>query len=176
MSLSTYVAAAAVVSVLALPIATNPAAAAIPWCGTESLSASTGPPMSPGEQEYIHFNLLLTNVSQQTCTMQGYPGVDLVGPYDPMMGGPTVSLVRTGGDVQPVVLAPGASASSLVGFMPKTSDLGLEPAWPPSTMVVTPPDATTQLVIPWLPGGFTVLLIGDGTQPAATIGPLSLYA
>ena len=77
---------------------------------------------------------------------------------------------------QPVVLVPGATASSRLGFQPKTTDIGLAPAWPPTTIVVTPPDSTTQLQTPWPSGGFTVLLINNGTQPVVTIDPLQPYA
>jgi Protein of unknown function (DUF4232) len=66
----------------------------MPWCGADSLTLSTSPPISPGQQPYVHFYVILTNVSQQTCTLQGYPGVDLVGPDDPTLG-PTYSLPRT---------------------------------------------------------------------------------
>jgi len=139
------------------------------------LSISTAPPIPPGaEDQFVYFDLFLTNVSEQTCTMQGYPGVDFLGPDDPMLGGPVIHLARTGGDVQPVVLAPGGSATSLLGFQIKTSDVGPQPAWPPTTIVVTPPDSTTQLQIPWPSDGYTIQQIGDGTTNAATVGPLSL--
>jgi hypothetical protein len=164
-----------IAAVLALPAATNTTAAAVPWCGADSLSLGTSPPISPGQQAYLHFYVILTNVSQQTCTLRGYPGVDLVGPDDPTLG-PTYSLPREGGDVQAVVLAPGASAASLLAFLPKLGPDGVEPAWPPTTIVVTPPDSTTQLHTPWIPDGFTVLRQGDGTHPGGHIGPLQPYA
>jgi hypothetical protein len=172
MRLSSCAAAMAIAAVLPLPAATNTTAVAMPWCGADSLSLSTRGPISPGQQPYIHLELIFTNVSQQTCTFQGYPGVDLVGPDDPTFG-PTYSLPRKSGDVRPVVLAPGASARSNLGFLPKMGpDGSWEPAWPPTTIVVTPPDSTTQLQTPWIPGGLTVLRQGDGTQPGANIGPL----
>jgi hypothetical protein len=92
-------AAMAIAAVLALPAATNTTAAAMPWCGADSLSLRTSPPISPGQQVYLHFYVILTNVSRQPCTLQGYPGVDLVGPDDPMLG-PTYSLPRESGDVR----------------------------------------------------------------------------
>jgi hypothetical protein len=72
--------------------------------------------------------------------LQGYPGVDLVGP-----DGPTYSLPRQSGDPQPLALAPGASASSRLTFSPTPN------GWVPRTIVVTPPDATTQLETPGFP-------------------------
>ena len=162
----------AIASVLALPANT---AAATPWCGADALNLTASPPISPGQQVYLHFYVILTNVSQQSCTLQGYPGVDLVGPDEPPSG-PTYSLPRESGDVRPVALAPGASAASLVAFLPKIGPDGLEPAWPPTTIVVTPPDSTTQLQTPWVPGGLTVLRQGDGTHAGGHVGPLQPYA
>ena len=188
MRLSTCVVSTAIAALLALPVATNTTAAAMPWCGADSLSLSTTPPIypTPDPYPYIYFSVLLTNVSEQTCTLHGYPGVDLVGPGGQIPGVPPdpanppfdgiVSASRTGGDMQPVPLVPGATASSRVGFMPKTTATGLAPAWPPTTIVVTPPDSTTQLQTPWPSGGFTVLLIGDGTMPFVTVDPLQTYA
>jgi len=185
MRLSTRVVSTAIAALLAVPVASNTAAAA-PWCGTDSLSLSTTAPLypTPDPYPYIYFSVLLTNTSGQTCTLQGYPGVDVVGPGGQYPGVPpdpanppfsgVVSASRTGGDVQPVVLAPGATASSRLGFMPKTDGTGgLLPAWQPTTIVATPPDSTTQLQTPWPSGGFSVLLIGDGTLPFVTIAPLA---
>ncbi|NTY62674.1 DUF4232 domain-containing protein [Mycolicibacterium sphagni] len=188
MRLSTYVFATTVAALLAVPAMTNPVATATPWCGADSLSLSSTAPIYPTQNPYpyIYFSVLLTNTSDQTCTLQGYPGLDLVGaggqypgvppdPANPPFSG-IVHASRTGSDGQPVVLVPGATASSRVGFMPKTTDTGLDSAWPPTTIVVTPPDTTTQLQTPWPSGGFTVLLIGDGTKPFVTIDPLQRYA
>jgi uncharacterized protein DUF4232 len=175
MRLSTGAAVMAIAALLSLPAATNTTATAVPWCGAESLNLTASPPISPGQQVYLHFYVILTNASRRTCTLRGYPGVDLVGPDDPTLG-PTYSLPRESGDVQPVVLAPGASAASLLAFLPKIGPDGSEPAWPPTTIVVTPPDSTTQLQTPWIPGGFTVLRQGDGTHPGGHIGPLQPYA
>ncbi|GLE54524.1 DUF4232 domain-containing protein [Mycobacterium montefiorense] len=175
MKLATSAAALALVSAFAVPAAANTTAAATPWCGADSLNLAASPPISPGQQIYLHFYVILTNVSQQTCTLQGYPGVDLVGPDDPTLG-PTYSLPRQSGDVQAVVLAPGASAASLVAFLPKIGPGGWEPAWPPTTIVVTPPDSTTALQTPWIADGLTVLRQGDGTHPGGRVGPLQPYA
>jgi Protein of unknown function (DUF4232) len=156
----------AVASVLVIPAAPNTTAAAAPSCGTDSLSLSTGPYGSPGDSSQMHFAVILTNISQQSCTLQGYPGVDLVGPADP--NGPTYSLPRRSGNPQPLTLAPGASASSRLTFLP-TAD-----GWVPATIVVTPPDATTQLETPWIPGGIAVLRQDSATHPGTYIGPLEL--
>ncbi len=157
----------AVASALVMPAAVNATAAAAPLCGTDSLSLSTGPYGAPGDSAQMHFTLILTNVSQESCTLRGYPGVDLVGPAYPA-DGPTYTLPRRSGNPQPLTLAPGASASSRLTFLP-TPD-----GWVPRTIVVTPPDATTQLETPWIPGGIAVLRQDGATHPGTYIGPLEL--
>jgi hypothetical protein len=156
-----------IASVLALPAALTTTAAAAPWCAADSLSLSTGPYGSPGDSAQMHFDVILTNISSGSCTLQGYPGVDLVGPDDPVFG-PTYSLPRASGDPQPVTLAPAASASSRLTFLP-TAD-----GWVPQTIVVTAPDATTQLQTPWIPGGISVARQDAATHPGTYIGPLQL--
>lgn len=158
-----WAAGAAVASALVMPAALNTTAAAAPRCGSDSLSLSTGPYGAPGDNTQIHFAVILTNISAQSCTLQGYPGVDLVGP-----DGPTYSLPRQIGDPRPLTLAPRASASSRLTFLP-TPD-----GWVPRTIVVTPPDATTQLETPWIPGGIAVLRQDGATHPGTYIGPLQL--
>ena len=167
---SAWAASAAVATLLAAPAAVNATATAQPWCGIDSLSASTGPYGSPGDLAQMHFDLILTNVSAQACSLQGYPGVDLVGPDDPMWG-PTYSLPRESGDPRPVTLAPGTSASSRLTFLPVADTDG----WVPDTIVVTPPDATTQLETPWIPGRITVMRQDGATHPGTYIGALHPY-
>jgi hypothetical protein len=161
--LSSWARGVAVATALVMPAALNTTAAAAPARGTDSLSLSTGPYGAPGGSSQMHFDLILTNISPRSCTLQGYPGVDLVGP-----DGPTYSLPRQSGDPQPLTLAPGASASSRLTFLPTPN------GWVPSTIVVTPPDATTQLQTPWIPGGIAVLRQDGATHPGTYIGPLEL--
>ncbi len=153
----------AVASALVMPAALNTTASAAPRCGTDSLSLSTGPYGAPGDDTQMHFAVILTNISPRSCTLQGYPGVDLVGP-----DGPTYSLPRQGGAPQPLTLAPGGSASSRLTFLP-THD-----GWVPGTIVVTPPDATTRLQAPWIPGGIAVLRQDGATHPGTYLGQLQL--
>lgn len=73
----------AAASALIFPAAASTTAAALPWCAIDSMSLSTGAPGSPGSFDQIHFAVVLTNISSQSCALQGYPGVDLLGPDDP---------------------------------------------------------------------------------------------
>jgi len=157
----------ATVSALALAAAALPVASAESWCGTDSLALTRG---ALTTTEYVgqdELEVILTNISPQSCTLQGYPGVDLVGPDVPMWG-PVFSLTRQSGDPQPFTLEPGASATSILTIGAPSLP---EDFWYPATLVVTPPDATTQLQMPWIP--YTPVLRQDGaTSPATYIGPL----
>ena len=98
--------AVAAVSAFAIAAAANTTSSAEPWCGTDSLSLSTGALETTEVQSQDRLELILTNSSQQSCTLQGYPGVDLVGPDNPMLG-PVFSVPRADGPSQPFTLAPG---------------------------------------------------------------------
>ena len=142
-------------------------ASAAPWCTTDYLVLSTG---ALTTTEYVgqdELELVLTNITQQACSLQGYPGVDLVGPDVPTWG-PVFSLQRQSGDPQPFTLEPGASATSILTIGAPSLP---EDFWYPTTLVVTPPDDTSQLQTPWIP--YTPVLRQDGaTSPATYIGPL----
>jgi len=160
----------AALAALAVSAALNsPAAAAAPWCAVDSLTLNTVGPISGGEEPQVSFEVVLTNTAPEACTLQGYPGVDLVGPDNPTWG-PTFSLPRQDGDPQPVTLAPGASAGSLVRFLPEQGG-----GWVPDTIVVTPPDSTTQLEVPWITGGIAVFRQDGATHPGSYIAPLEPY-
>jgi Protein of unknown function (DUF4232) len=163
--LSVWAATLAVASALVMPAAVNATAAAAPMCAADSLSLSTGPYGAPGDSAQMHFAVILTNISSQSCTLRGYPGVDLVGSAD-QQNGPTYSLPRQSGAPQPLTIAPGASASSRLTFLPTPN------GWVPRTIVVTPPDTTAQLETPWIPGGIAVLRQDGATHPGTYIGPL----
>ena len=167
---SVWAASIATATCFGIPAAMSTTAAAQPWCGTESLSLSTG---ALTTTEYVgqdQLELVLTNISQQSCTLQGYPGVDLVGPDVPTWG-PVFSLRRQSGDPQPFTLEPGASATSILTIGEPSLP---EDFWMPTTIVVTPPDATTQLEVPWIGGDVAVQRQDGATRPATYIGPLQL--
>ena len=44
--------------------------------------------------------------------------------------------------------------------------------WVPDTIVLTPPDTTTRLEVPWIPGGVGVARQDAATHPGTYIGPL----
>jgi Protein of unknown function (DUF4232) len=163
-----WVASMVIAAVLIIPAAASTTAAATPSCATDSISLSTGAPGSPGSFHQIHFALILTNISSQSCALQGYPGVDLFGPDDPMWG-PDYRLPQQVGDPHLLTLAPGASASSRLTFLPDPPS-----GWVPRTIAVTLPNTPGQLETPWIPGGIAVSRQDGATHPGTYIGPLQL--
>ncbi len=158
------VAGAAAVALAAVTIPAATSAAAPAPCAAEVLDLSTRerPSDSPGQGR---LEVVLTNTSAQSCAVQGFPGVDLAGPDDPTFG-PTYRLPRQAAEPAPLTVEPGAAVSSLLTYL---SD-GPE-GWVPVTLVVTPPDTTTQLQAPW-PAGVSVQRQDAATHPGTYIGPL----
>ncbi|WP_227999003.1 DUF4232 domain-containing protein [Nocardia australiensis] len=136
-----------------------------PICSAEMLNATTqqdGPPSSNGQNM---LRIVLTNTSPQTCLVQGHPGVDLTGPDHPTFG-PTYSLPRQEAGFAPVTVAPGAAVSSELTYLADGPQ-----GWTPTMIVVTPPDTTTQLQVPWPQAG-SVSRQDAATHPGTYIGPL----
>ncbi|MGW1740058.1 DUF4232 domain-containing protein [Nocardia sp. NPDC001965] len=151
-------------SLAAVTVPAATASAAPGLCTAETLSMSTRdrPSDSPGQSR---LEVVLTNTSAQGCAVQGFPGVDLVGPDDPTFG-PTYELPRRDMNFAPVTVAPGSAVSSLLTYLPGDPD-----GWVPATIVLTPPDTTTQLRVPW-PAGVSVQRQDAATHPGTFIGPL----
>jgi hypothetical protein len=153
-------AAAAVI----IPVFASPTAAASPSCTTDSVSLSTSAPASPGDATQIHFDLVVTNTSTQSCELLGYPGVDLIGPDDPMWG-PDYQLPQQAGDPAPVTLPPGASATSRLTFLADPD------GWVPTTIAVTLPNSAGQMQTPWIAGGVPLARQDGASHPGSYIGP-----
>ncbi|GGK89789.1 DUF4232 domain-containing protein [Nocardia jinanensis] len=155
-------AAMASLAVMMIPAATSAAAPAACSAETVDLSTRERPSDSPGQSR---LEIVLTNTSTQSCAVQGFPGADLVGPEDPTFG-PTYRLPRQEVGFAPATVEPGAAVSSLLTYLP-----GGPGGWVPATIVVTPPDTTTQLQAPW-PVGVSVQRQDGATHPGTYIGPL----
>lgn len=152
----------AALAAMMIPAATGSAAQVL--CSSELLDISTRerPSDSPGQ---ARLEIVLTNTSAESCVVQGFPGVDLVGPEDPTFG-PVYEIPRQDVNFAPVVVDPGAATSSLLTYLPGGPD-----GWVPATLVLTPPDTTTQLEAPW-PAGVSVQRQDGATHPGTYIGPL----
>ncbi|MGW4882121.1 DUF4232 domain-containing protein [Streptomyces sp. NPDC004262] len=109
-----------------------------------------------------HAVVALTNKSGRTCTLYGFPGVDLVD------GGRQWPLRRTDATPQRVTLASGAAARFTLTYLP--SDAGDSTAFTPTTVVITAPDQRTSYDLPW--HGGPVVLQDGATHPGTYVGPV----
>ncbi|MEU3190222.1 DUF4232 domain-containing protein [Streptomyces sp. NPDC006992] len=131
-------------------------------CGTGDLKASFGDNHPGAGQE--NFALVLTNRSDDTCTVRGYPGLAFVND-----AGEQVSFDphRTGGKVRTVELKPGKSAWAPLSYTnPKMTNVTTVT---PSAAKVTPPDERGSLRVDWSGGPVT----NTGKASVPKIGPLS---
>lgn len=145
--------------------ATSPASepAAAGRCTLDQVTATLG--RTTGEAGQRHTIVVWTNTSGAACVMDGFGGVDLEGPDDPM--GTTYSLPRTSDTPKSFSLAPGQAAHTTITWLPPQDG----PGWTPTAMVVTPPNETRSARIDW-PGG-AVLRQDGATHPGTYIGPVS---
>ncbi|MEU2420249.1 DUF4232 domain-containing protein [Streptomyces sp. NPDC007851] len=105
----------------------------------------------------------LTNKSGHSCTMFGFPGVDLVN------SGQQWSLRRTGATPQRVTLASGAAAHFTLTYL--VAEPGDSTAFTPTTVVVTAPNQRTSFDLPW--HGGAVVLQDGATHPGTYVGPVT---
>jgi hypothetical protein len=109
--------------------------------------------------------VILKNTSGHTCTMHGFPGVDLVN------NGTQWPLTRSSQQPSTLTLHPGDSTQFTVTFLPWTAEGNVASNdFAPSTLVITPPDETTSYDLPWRWGH--VLLQDGATHPGTFISPV----
>ncbi|MET7697414.1 DUF4232 domain-containing protein [Streptomyces sp. NPDC005485] len=114
-------------------------------CHTSELRASVGRNNPGAGQE--NFPLVLTNRSQRTCTVHGYPGAAFVDASGKQLGPDPERSPQT---PTTLTLAPGRSASAGLTFSnPQIS--GARTATP-AALLVTPPDERDSLRVPWTQG------------------------
>lgn len=183
----------------AAPVATTPPAStppattagapaaqssATPRCHTKDLSIALGAKKSTdtpqsvqgqlGALDHEEVPVIYTNISGHTCTMFGFGGVDLHGPSDApgepgfARQGPVFSVPRDGLAAKVVRLAPGAHAHVAIDYI--VSDAQVK--WQPTSIVVTPPDETTQLTATWNTGD-SVLLDSEGRVGEPSLQPVT---
>ncbi|HEY3867759.1 MAG TPA: DUF4232 domain-containing protein [Actinocrinis sp.] len=107
----------------------------------------------------------LTNSGSSACTMDGFPGVDLVGVADGQTTY-TWSLVRQSASYSPVTLQPGGTAHFDLYYLPDTSGSG---QFAVTKFVITPPNTYTQAQVTW---SRNVELQDGATHPGTYIGPI----
>ncbi len=107
----------------------------------------------------------LTNKGSSACTMDGFPGVDLVG-LDNGTKETTWSLERSSASHAPVTLPPGGTAHFDLVYLPGAS--GESGNIIVSKMVITPPNDFTQAEVTW---SQSVVFQAGATHPGTFITP-----
>ncbi|SEE88782.1 DUF4232 domain-containing protein [Streptomyces sp. Ag109_O5-10] len=133
----------------------------VPACQASQLGYSWADPGS-GTGQQKHAVVALTNKSGHSCTMYGFPGVDLVN------SGQKWSLPRTNATPKRVTLANGASTNFAITFLVPAQ--GDSSDFTPTTVVVTAPNQRTSFDLPW--HGGAVVLQDGATHPGSFIGPV----
>src|SRR5262249_50745909 len=103
------------------------------------------------------------NKSQRTCTVQGFPGVDLKDATH------TWSLVRSSAATPTVTLAPGDVTSFRITFLPFEQGSGNQ-EFTPTSAVITPPNETTSVTLKWEAG--SIVLQDGATHPGTFVNPV----
>jgi hypothetical protein len=140
------------------------------------------------QQEQWQAVLVFTNKSGHSCAIQGFPGVDLVGPPDGPLPG-TYSMPRerqsegpSGDPTIPavqgpqVVLPPGGAAHANLAFMVASPGaIGSENTgpWTPDHVVVTPPNETTSAPEAlWPDNGPQLIRVDSATNNPYQVSPV----
>ncbi|MFC4081685.1 DUF4232 domain-containing protein [Amycolatopsis samaneae] len=129
-------------------------------CTALRVAAST-PQLISGEQYRVP--LTLTNNSDATCSVNGFPGVQLTG-----VDGTTWDLARTNGALGAVVLRPGEHAVSNLTYLGTNQETG----WEVASMKVTPPNTYNTQPVEWTPGIMHILKQDGATHPGTYIDPV----
>ncbi|MFF1448158.1 DUF4232 domain-containing protein [Streptomyces sp. NPDC058274] len=129
-------------------------------CHTSELNASVGRNDPGAGQE--NFPLVLTNASQRTCTLRGFPGAAFVDASGKQLG---PDPKRSSGSPTTITLAPGRSASAGMTFSnPEVS--GAKSAMP-AALLITPPDEKDPLKVKWTQG--EVPVSGNSSSVSLTV-------
>ncbi|MER5791991.1 DUF4232 domain-containing protein [Streptomyces sp. NPDC001980] len=137
------------------------ATGSVPACQASQLGYSWADPGS-GTGQQKHAVVAFTNKSGHSCTMYGFPGVDLVN------SGQKWSLQRTNATPKRVTLANGASTNFAITFLVPAQ--GDSTTFTPTTVVITAPNQRTSYDLPW--HGGAVVLQDGATHPGTFIGPV----
>ncbi|AIV32534.1 DUF4232 domain-containing protein [Streptomyces sp. MPA0124] len=131
-------------------------------CHTSELRASVGR-VDPGAGQR-NFPVVLTNTSERTCSVYGYPGAAFVDASGKQLG---PDPERAPGSPRTVTLTPGESAWSGLSFSsPQIS--GARTA-APAVLLVTPPDEREPLKVKWTAGEVPV----GGNESSVSVTALS---
>ncbi|MEU3663547.1 DUF4232 domain-containing protein [Streptomyces sp. NPDC032940] len=114
-------------------------------CHTSELRASVGR-VDPGAGQR-NFPVVLTNTSERTCTLYGYPGAAFVDASGRQLG---ADPEREPASPRTVTLAPDGSAWAGLSF--SSPEISGARTATPAKLVVTPPDERDPLTVKWTSG------------------------
>lgn len=149
--------------------ATAQAAGATAACTVSVLSVTLGAKTGTGDEQTTQ-TVVLANKGTSACTMDGFPGVDLVGAAN---GQKNYSwpLTRSSAAYSTVTLKAGDSAHFELVYLPFATGDGTELAV--TKIVLTPPNTTTQADLTW---SQPILLQDAATHPGTWITPVTAGA
>jgi hypothetical protein len=134
-------------------------------CQTANLTYSLGPSSSATSQRTQ--TVTMTNSGSSACTLQGFPGVDLVGAANGQQNY-SWPLVRSSATYSAVTLQPGGTAHFDLMYLPGGS--GTSGNISVVKMVITPPNDYTQAELTW---DQSVVLQDGATHPGTFITPVT---
>ena len=146
--------------------ATAQAAGATATCTVSVLNVTLGTKTGTGDEQTTQ-TVVLTNKGSSSCTMDGFPGVDLAG----ATGGQknySWPLTRSSATYSTVTLKAGDSAHFDLVYLPFAAGDGTELAV--TKIVLTPPNTTSQASLTW---SQPVLLQDAATHPGTWITPVT---
>ena len=113
--------------------------------------------------------LWLKNTSGHTCTLYGFPGVDIINKSDPSNPWP---LRRVGATPTKVTLRPGAQTGFVITLLPADGSYSQSERVVPETLLVTPPGETQHFTLKW-PYGGAIVNQSMATRPGTYVGPIN---
>lgn len=140
------------------------AAGSAATCQPADLSLALGAKSGGTGQQTLAVDL--TNKGSSSCTMDGFPGVNLVGAANGQKNY-TWPLLRSSASYSKVTLQPGGTAHFDLKYEPGVSGDGTNISV--AKMVITPPNAYTQAELTW---NQPVLLQDAATHPVTYITPV----
>lgn len=142
----------------------SPQAQAAGTCQPADLSLALGAKTGVTGQQTLAVDL--TNMGSSACTMEGFPGVNLVGAANGKQDY-TWPLLRSSATYSKVTLQPGGTAHFDLRYLPGVSGDGTNITV--AKMVITPPNDFTQAEVTW---SEPVLLQDGATHPGTYITPV----
>ncbi|MEU3464237.1 DUF4232 domain-containing protein [Streptomyces sp. NPDC006733] len=144
--------------------------ASIPRCRTADLKAgfdaAGGAAPDMGSTQQTRASVYFTNISRHTCSLIGFPGVDIIGDRDT---DGTWSLTRSSIAPTKILLKPSNTTSFSITLLPTT--LPAAESFQPALVRITPPDEETPFSLKW-PWGGSITRQDAATHPGTFVNPM----